>query len=408
MSLSMLDIYQLGTKSTRILKGEATMKLLIAITTGLVLSSAFARTAQVTDIGHGDCQDANSRTAAVKRLKASGLKTSTRKVKKMCKKLTDSFGTQGGGLTRVQQFENYVMHNPVSCFGKGLDKAAGLFGIPHTLAVRLCDQLQKQALDKVESLGAQSVGSDAYSDESLIWWQVVEQIFRTHKIKRNPYISGLRKRFKRAEKPGITPSAPLPHELFNPNVNSGIWFCHIYEPFSGASISGNDSKVFQTLQFDVNAYRTVDDGGYTYDYQNGMEFSGRSSGSDEVLRNIRLEYFCDKQYDDAGARITCTEENSSSRQLLIEESQSVNNFWNVFKNLFVIGDLSVSDDEAIQNFLASQASRSLGDYITENKAKCSSLILDCEVASRYLECTENFDEINQIIARASAAKKTEQ
>ena len=384
------------------------MKLLITIATGLVLSSAFARRAQVTDIGLGDCQDDYSRANAVQRLKASGLRTSARNVKAMCRKLTKSSGTQEGGLTRVQQFENYIKQNPASCFGRELDRAAGRLGIPHTLAIRICDQLQKQALDEVERLGAQSVGPGAYSDESLIWWQVVEQIFKTHKIKRNPYISGLRKRFKRADKPGITPSAPLPHELFNPNVNSGIWFCHAYEPFSGASISGNDGSIFQTLQFDVNAYRTTDDSGYTYDYQNGMEFAGRSGGSDEVLRNIRLEYFCDKQYDSAGTRITCTEENSSSRQLLIEESQSVNNFWNLFKNLFVVGSLSVNDDEAIQGFLASKASRSLGDYITGNKTKCSSLIVDCEVASRYLECTENFGEISRIIEKIRIAKRAQQ
>ena len=392
------------------------MKVLTALATGLALSSAFAesliatnRSLAATDLSLAkDCKNRTSRNSAVKRLQEQGVKATSNGVKAMCKKISKAHasGTRGAveGPNKVQRFQEHIKHNPASCFGQGLNTSTQKFAIPRTLAIKLCDELQQHALNEVELLRTQGVDQATYDDESLLWWQIVEQIFRANKIRRNPYISGLRKRFQRAEKPGITPTAPAPHELFNPDVNGGVWFCHIYEPFSGTSLSRNDSSIFQAIQFSVSAYRTQDDGGYTYDYQNGMEFSGSSGGSDEVLRSIRLEYFCDKQYDDAGNRITCAEENSSSRQLLIEESQSINNFWNLFKNLFVVGDLSVSNDEAIQTFLASKASRSLGDYIQENKAKCSSYIQDCEVASRYLECTENFGEISKIITKVNAAK----
>ena len=254
----------------------------------------------------------------------------------------------------------------------------------------ICTKMRRNILQNLGPAADPTFGDEAFLGN------ILDEILRSTDIRRNVYVTGLRRRFARSYKPGIEYDAPSPATLLDRDEG---WICRVHKPFTdgpGGNVTGSPMNL-STLRFTIMNHLIEDDNGFLYDTANGMELAATGLNG-EIVRSIRLEYYC----QDADFR-DCNEENANSRTLIIEEAIRVKSlvmrfFGHLFDNVpMVRSEL----ENTLHSYLAARAGRSMNDYLTENREHCTGeeFFRGCETAVNYLECFDDHSAILDKILR---------
>ena len=394
------------------------MKLL-ALMALLITDSVWARDRklQSSDLVQYDCTNAQNRERAVVRLKAQGVEADRRKVDNACsetqiadrrpphsqdvtqqdcaneqsmaharQKLAEGGVDIGGGSMGIRRLCGHspsnlnpkekitalvsdIKQNPSLCIDQRMRRRAALeYGLTYTLSTDICDRLKRILLQDF----------DFNKEENKS--QRLSKIFEAEKVEKDVYVSGLRKRFVKALKPGIEADAPRPIELL-PRPDG--WLCKPNRPFIHRSndIMTNPPGAFP-LKFTVFNKR-IEGGGFVYDTANGIELAG-TDAKGEQKRSIRLEYNCVLD------PLDCNESNSDGQTLIIEVAISKGDLLAKTQSFSWLKKLTSSDQKEVQNYV-SKASPAINDY--------PSSINHDEIALNYFECFDDpFRALEQMLS----------
>ena len=358
----------------------------ITLTFLLLGTTTFARDFLPSDVYPEECFDKTTMKAAEKRLKSSGIeKVSMDKIKDACRFVTQV--NQGSGIpiedlikrltTFNAEFSTYVKQGlGISlCNDRhALLKLARKHGIGMRNAHGICRDHEKSVLNGINSQDITSIDPIILGDELL-------SILDALHIERNPYVSGLRTRFVRSHKPGIEPEAPSPQSFVK--KDGSPWICSGNKPFLHKF--GTPVGIFP-LKFFAYGNRVQDSDGFLYNTVNSLEMTAGDPEGEGFLRNIRVEYFCEKLNP-----ANCSEDNADLKVLLIEESVRTKGL--LYSLFNWIKGLGSNYQDILMNYMAARAWGSQGDYISKDARECrkSGPFFGCEVAVNYLECWEDGD-----------------
>ena len=376
--------------------------LMVLVLATFWATTAFARGGLVPGVTSKDCTSTKTKKQAKKRVLKNDIgkvwsgrkarKRLTQQIEATCDVLSLSAKNkinvpQGDeDMTLLEKLEADLFTNIEPCqSGKGKKALAKHYGLSIRTVAKVCSKVVREVMA--------SGGSDNSSilGELLLGAQL-DEILRDVGLERNPNAIRLRREFMNAYKPGIHEEVETPYELLNRYGEP--WYCVANQPFVSTSTMVNTDLPNEIGEMVFNNMGTRlwsnDDfrGGDTFffDPGNGMEITG-ANASGEIMRHIRLHYFCEKGEEDCGL-----EEEPDLRVLIIEETVKTRGLLSRFFDW--VNGLGFNKKETVHNYLATRARRGKNDYF-ENGGKCNgkNLILGCEMAVNYFECWDDIEAV---------------
>ena len=361
-----------------------------------------------------DCLTEHSRAAARSRLKSIGFETgyTLDKVNRACEEVIAKHnGPLPKGMghftptdkdleSRFDGFALMVREDISVCRNlPKLSSRARLYKLSMKTAQYICHEVTREALDGLTSHDPTVIEQGALGDQ-------LNNILEDISIKRNASIRGLRARFLRAVKPGITPGAISPNQLLDRDGEP--WYCVAHQPFVGGSSYFNSSltNTMTSIAFTAKGYDLQDSDGFRYDWVTGSELTGNGPHAQGThMRHIRLEYFCE-----GGKQDYCDESEHDLRAIIIEEtvktpgllSRIITNVFNAIN--FLPTNVQGEAAAQVHSYLAARARRAQNDYLTENQKDCNGkqLLTGCEMAVNYFVCWDDIQYVIRNVFRSRA------
>lgn len=264
--------------------------------------------------------------------------------------------------------EEFVPTIEVCDSNKKMKRAARKYKISRRTVRAMCEAYK---LKLMENANKTDTDLDPGEEDDL------DALLEAIGLKRNFYVTDLRRRFTLALTPGVLEDEPSIPGLLR---SVDTWGCLAHEPWKGeGGLTGSVDKNVVGIQFSNIGFYNSDNSGYEYGLIDGKELIG-SDQDNLKARAIRYAYYCEKNPND------CNQENYDSRVLYVEETIQGKGI------LGYVGDyvngFGIDANEAALQFLRNKAGQAL-NRVTFNECKDFRLFTGCELVTKYYECYED-------------------
>ncbi len=272
--------------------------------------------------------------------------------------------------------EEFVPTLEVCSSSSKLRRAARKAGISKRRAQALCEAYELKLIEQGDKA---DTGLSPQEDDDL------DKLLEAIGLKRNFYVTDLRRRFTLALTPGTLDDEPSTPELL-----SGVetWGCLVHEPYKGVGgLTGSVDKNVVGISFKNIGFYTTDNSGYEYGLIQGKELIGSDQDNLKV-RAVRYNYYCTRNPED------CNRDNAESTVLYVEETIQGKGIIGYVTDY--IDGFGIDPNEAALQFLRAKAGQAL-NRVTYNECKDFRLFTGCEMVTKYYECYDNPETASKLI-----------
>lgn len=253
--------------------------------------------------------------------------------------------------------------------GRKLRAAAKKAGISTRRARAICEAYELKLL---EQSGKSDTDLDPGEDDDL------DKLLESIGLKRNFYVTDLRRRFTLALTPGALDDEPSIPGLLGA---TDTWGCLAHEPWKETGgLTGSVDKNIVGISFKNIGFFNIDNSGFEYGLIEGKELIG-SDQDNRKARAVRYSYYCEK-----GKPEDCNQDNYDTRVLYVEETVQGKGILGYLADY--VDGFGIDPEEAAMQFLRNKAGQAL-NRVTYNECKDFRLFTGCEMVTKYYECYED-------------------